>query len=54
MQKTLTCTCGGLLSYNTVTDTDARKVDEVFYRDHTGEGHEVTEQPIYICDEEEW
>ena len=50
MKKTLVCTCGGSMSYDV---TDVNFVDSVFYADHTGDGHEVTEKPgVYICDEE--
>ena len=54
MKKTLTCTCGGMVSYNTMIDKDAQFVDKVFYRNHTGEGHEVTESATYLGDEEEF
>jgi hypothetical protein len=54
MQKTLTCTCGGNMSYNTDKADDAEFIDGVFYATHSGEGHEITEKDTYICDEEEW
>ncbi len=53
MKKTLTCTCGHIVSYGNGTK-DAENIDKLFRSNHAGEGHEVTEKPTYICDEEEW
>ncbi len=41
------------MSYKVTEATDTEFIDKLFYSNHTGEGHEVTEQPTYICDEEE-
>jgi hypothetical protein len=51
IKKTLTCTCGGIVSYKTDSSIHAAFIDKLFYDLHVGEGHEVTEQPTYICEE---
>jgi hypothetical protein len=54
MKKTLSCSCGGNMSYKTDKPDNAAFIDKLFHDNHTGEGHEVTEQPdVYIGDEEE-
>lgn len=54
MRKTFRCSCGGKMSYKTDKPDDAAFIDKLFHDNHTGDGHEVTEQPgVYIGDEEE-